>query len=76
LTHYQTTVYLGTLAAAYAEAGRFQEAITTARKAVALAHTNGQKDLEQANQRLLDLYQAGQPYHEEKAANGGVRPSY
>ena len=76
LTHYQTTVYLGTLAAAYAEAGRFQEAITTARKAVALARTNGQKDLEQANQRLLELYQAGHPYREEKAANGGVRPSY
>jgi tetratricopeptide (TPR) repeat protein len=76
LTHYQATVYLGTLAAAYAEAGRFPEAITTARKAVALARTNGQKDLEQANQRLLELYQAGHPYREEKAANGGVRPSY
>jgi tetratricopeptide (TPR) repeat protein len=76
LTHYQATVYLGTLAAAYAEAGRFQEAMTTASNAVALARTKGQKDLEQANQHLLELYQAGQPYHEERAANDGARPGH
>jgi Flp pilus assembly protein TadD len=39
LTDYQLTVYVGTLAAAYAEAGRFEDAVKTAQKAVALATT-------------------------------------
>ena len=37
LTHYGQPVFLGTLAAAYAEAGRFPEAVTTAEKAERLA---------------------------------------
>jgi len=37
LTHYGVTIFVGTLAAAYAEAGRFDDAIATAQKACALA---------------------------------------
>jgi hypothetical protein len=55
---------IGTLAAAYAEAGRFDEAIATAQKARALAAASGEKALADKNQRLLELYQAHQPYHE------------
>jgi tetratricopeptide (TPR) repeat protein len=43
LTHYGEPLFIGTLAAAYAEAGRFPEAVTTAEKAEQLATTAGSK---------------------------------
>jgi len=64
LTRYQTTVPLGTLAAAYAESGRFEAAAAAAEKAIALAQAAGQTELAQKNRGLLDLYRAGKPYHE------------
>jgi len=64
LTHHQKTIYLGTLAAAYAEAGRFDDAISTAQKACALASESGDQNLLKRNQELLVLYRAHQPYHE------------
>jgi cytochrome c-type biogenesis protein CcmH/NrfG len=64
LTHHQQTMMVGTLAAAYAEAGRFDDAITTAQKACALASESGEQDLLKKNQELLVLYRAHQPYHE------------
>jgi tetratricopeptide (TPR) repeat protein len=64
LTHYQQSIYIGTLAAAYAEAGRFDDAIATAEKACALASESGEPDLLKRNQELLVLYRAHQPYHE------------
>ena len=41
LTHYGQPLFIGTLAAAYAEAGRFPEAVTTAEKAEQLATAAG-----------------------------------
>jgi len=41
LTHYGRPLFIGTLAAAYAEAGRFPEAVTTAEKAEQLATSAG-----------------------------------
>jgi Flp pilus assembly protein TadD len=64
LTHYQTTIYVGTLAAAYAEAGRFDDATAAAQKACALAEKSGETNLLRRNQELLALYRARQPYHE------------
>lgn len=64
LTHHQKTVFIGTLAAAYAEAGRFDDAIATAQQACALAAKNGETDLLQKNQGLLELYRAHKPYRE------------
>jgi len=64
LTHYQETMMVGTLAAAYAEAGRFDEAVTAAQKACALAAASGQPELLKRNQELLELYRQRQPYHE------------
>jgi hypothetical protein len=58
------TPLVGTLAAAYAEAGRFDDAIATAQKACALATAAGEQDLLEKNQKLLALYRAHQPYHE------------
>jgi Tfp pilus assembly protein PilF len=69
LTHYRETMLVGTLAAAYAEAGRFDEAISTAQKACALASKSGEQDLLRRNQELLVLYRAHKPYHEITGSN-------
>jgi len=64
LTQYRQAVLIGTLAAAYAEAERFEEAIATARRAYALAAENGEQALLEKNQELLQTYLKRQPYHE------------
>ncbi len=64
LTHYQKTIFLGTLGAAYAEAGRFEDAMAAAQKACANATALGETNLLERNQELLALYQSHQPYHE------------
>jgi tetratricopeptide (TPR) repeat protein len=70
LTHYGVAPLVGTLAAAYAEAGRYDDAIVAAQKACALAAAAGERELLEKNQKLLTLYRAHQPYHE--AAEQGV----
>jgi hypothetical protein len=55
---------VGTLAAAYAEAGRFDDAIWMAQKACALASESGDQNLLKRNRELLALYRTHQPYHE------------
>jgi tetratricopeptide (TPR) repeat protein len=64
LSEYKTPVFVGTLAAAYAEAGRYAEAVTTAEKARDLAAAAGQKETADRNNELLQLYRAGRAYHE------------
>ena len=64
LTQFKRPLLVGTLAAAYAEAGRFAEAVSTAQKACALATESGDAALAGKNRELLELYRAGQPYHE------------
>jgi hypothetical protein len=63
-TDRQTPVLVGTLAAAYAEAGRFKEAIETAQKARDLAKAAGQPEVAEKNRQLLELYQSGRPCRE------------
>ena len=72
LTHYGMTTLVGTLAAACAEAGRYDEAIAAAQKACALATAAGEEELLGKNRELLVLYRAHQPYHE---AAGTVVPA-
>ena len=67
LTGYRETVMVGTLGAAYAEAGRFDDAIATAQKACALATELGKPELLNINQQLLELYRQHQPYREAAA---------
>ena len=55
---------LGTLAAAYAETGRFNDAVTTATEACNLAAKKGDNTLRQRNQDLLNLYQKQLPFHD------------
>jgi Tfp pilus assembly protein PilF len=64
LTHYGNPSFIGTLAAAYAEAGRFPEAVATAEKAEQLATHAGLTAMAAKNRQLLELYRAGNPYHE------------
>ena len=64
LTHYGVTPLVGTLAAAYAEAGRYDDAIAAGEKACALALAAGEQELLERNRELLVLYRAHQPYHE------------
>ena len=64
LTQYGQPTVLMTLAAAYAEMGRFAEAVSSAQKAQSLAQVAGQTKLARRNQQLLELFQAGQPYRE------------
>jgi tetratricopeptide (TPR) repeat protein len=68
LTHYGEPLYLGTLAAAYAEAGRFPEAVSAAEKAEQLATAAGSKPLAEKSRLLLEIVQAGKPYHEPAPA--------
>ncbi len=67
LSHYENWVDLDTLAAAYASAGRYQNAVRTAQKAVELARA---ADPEEATliARRLALYQKG-----EALTEGGAR---
>jgi len=56
-------VILCTLAAAYAETGRFPEAETTAQHALQLARTQSNTALADELQSQMKLYQAGIPFH-------------
>ncbi|HLH55003.1 MAG TPA: tetratricopeptide repeat protein [Verrucomicrobiae bacterium] len=71
LTNFKMPVFVGTLAAAYAEAGRFGEAVTTAQTAASLAMQTGDSNAASSNQELLKLYAANKPYREE-VQNGAV----
>jgi hypothetical protein len=55
---------LATLAAAYAEAGRFDDAIATAEKTCKLAAEASNPALLEHNVQLLDRYRRRQPYHQ------------
>lgn len=60
----ETPELLDTLAAAYAEAGLFDDAIDTAQRALQLARaTPGREALAAEIEQRLDLYRRHQPYH-------------
>ncbi len=66
LTSFRQPGLLSTLAAAYAEAGRFPEAVSTAERAVNLADTIGDRQCAAASRRLLLLYRQGKPCRESQ----------
>ena len=68
----ENPMILGTLAAAYAEAGRFGDAQQSAQKAVELAAAAGRQDLVSPLTEELKLYQAGLPFHEAET-NGSMK---
>jgi tetratricopeptide (TPR) repeat protein len=64
LTSYRNPLVMGTLAAAYASAGRFTEAIDTAQKAMALADAANEAQIKEAIRFHLSFYTRGEPYTE------------
>jgi len=65
LTQYKEAFLIGTLAAAYAEAGRFDDAVVTAQKACAVALAQGQTEIAASNEQLLELYKSGRAFHQK-----------
>ena len=63
LTGNQDATCLDTLAIAYAAAGRFNDAIATAQKALDVARSTGQPQLAGEIETRLQLYRDGQSYH-------------
>jgi tetratricopeptide (TPR) repeat protein len=57
--------YLAALAAAYAEAGRFSDAVKTIQEAQALARASGANDLLPLQDRMLEQFRAGKPFRQE-----------
>jgi hypothetical protein len=64
MTDYQTTIFVGNLAVAYAEDSQFDKAVATSELACSLASGSGQTDLLKRNQDLLAMFRSHQPYHE------------
>jgi tetratricopeptide (TPR) repeat protein len=60
----QEAAYLDTLAAAYAEAGRFSEAVETARRGLEIATARGQSQLSEGLAARMRLYEAHKPYRD------------
>jgi len=60
VTRHRDPLFLSTLAAAYAETGKFREAVATATKALDLARPQDRR-LAQTIRQHLDLYRAGKP---------------
>jgi len=63
LSEWKTPAYLSTLAAAYAEAGHFDDAVKWQNEY--LVSNSSKDDWEKARQRL-SLYEQKKPYHEQK----------
>jgi protein O-mannosyl-transferase len=64
LSHRRTPHFLGTLAAAYAETGRFSDAVKTTQEAQALARASGDAQLLGAQSQMLERFRMGKPFHE------------
>ena len=64
LSENKTPKFLNTLAAAYAEVGRYPEAIATVEKAAKLAETSNDKELTATIQKALELYRANRPFRQ------------
>jgi len=63
LTNDTNPFYLCTLASAYAEAGRFPEALETSQRALQLAETQSNTGLSEVIRSRMELYQTGVPFH-------------
>jgi Flp pilus assembly protein TadD len=62
ITHRKEATYVGTLAAAYAEVGRFDDAVKTGEEAAGIALAAGDQELAATNRRLVELYRSGKPF--------------
>ncbi len=74
LTEHRVPGNVDTLATAYAAAGRFNDAIVTEQKALALARVAGQSQLAGEIEARLQLYRAGHAYHPSSTATAPHNP--
>jgi len=74
LTGGRNPVYLGTLAAAQAEAGRFAEAVATAQSALELASLQFNGTLAEVLRKQIELYQTGTPFRDTGHAHAPPAP--
>ena len=70
LTGGKKATMLGTLGAAYAEAGQFTNAIMASQQAIELAQASGNSGFARLNQQLQQLYRSGRAYHEKPRSPG------
>jgi Flp pilus assembly protein TadD len=75
LTGFKEATMVGTLGAAYAEAGRFEQAVEMARKAEALAAAAGHTQLADKDREMAELFLARQPFHESNRAATNPAPA-
>ncbi len=68
LTSFKHPFILGTLAAAYAQAGRFEDAVSTARDAIRLGTRHELHAWTQEQKVQMERYQSGNPYQEKPGA--------
>jgi Tfp pilus assembly protein PilF len=66
----QDPAIIGTLAAAYAEAGQFSEAVATAQRALQLAGFQNNPALADSLRAQIGLYEAGIPFRDANLTNG------
>ena len=67
VTGRRNPMLLATLAAAYAEAGRFPEAISAAQEALSLARTMGDGATVTRTENLLGFFRSGRAFHQNPA---------
>ena len=67
LTKRKQPALLATAAAAYAEAGKFPQAMSSARDAAALARSQGDSKTAELAGKMLTAFESNQPYREEPA---------
>ena len=65
---------LDALAVAYAAAGQFDRAVTTAQAALELTSAAGTEGLANAIRHRLELFQQARPYREPSPIKAPVRP--
>ena len=65
LTNYQESMTVSILAMAYAEVGRWEDAVAMARKAMSLATGAGDKEGAEHYRTLAEQFQARQPYRQQ-----------
>ncbi len=76
LTHNRKPDFLDTLAVAYAAAGRFDDAVATAQRAVFLARSNGNAELAGEIETRLQLYRSGRAYRPSTEDTNPAKSSF
>jgi Flp pilus assembly protein TadD len=66
LTERKLAMFIGTLAAAYAEAGKFDQAVKAGEEAAEVAAAAGEEELAETNRKFVEQYRAQKPYREQR----------